>query len=226
MCPDREEILIVDQIGKSLAGKQVLSEISFTLARGTCAAILGESGSGKTTLLKIIAGFILPDRGDIRTDMRILSRPTGAVIPEQRLMSMVFQGSALWPHLNVYENITFGVRRGLNKKKIAYENAEALGIGPLLKRMPSQISGGEARRVALARALAAQPNWLLMDEPFTNLDEELKDRAISWVKHRMESERIGIILVTHEIREAEQLADKTYEVKGGRLAEVDCKWPV
>ncbi|SHG47160.1 ABC transporter [Thermosyntropha lipolytica DSM 11003] len=211
------KVLEVIKLGKNFGLKPILKEIDLTVARGERVAILGDSGCGKTTLLKTIAGFYLPHTGEIRVEGKIISRPGWALFPNRRHMSMVFQSAALFPHMTVEENIGFGNRKDGKVSARVKEIAEAFRIDSLLKSYPHSISGGQARRVALARALAAEPSYLLMDEPFTNLDRELKSDVMTYVKNFAQERNIGVIMVTHQEEEARYLADMVYVMEEGKL---------
>lgn len=213
-CPD---YLAVVDLTKGFGPRPVLQGVSLTVQRGECLVILGDSGCGKTTLLKTLAGFYYPDQGRILLGGKTISRPGWVLYPALRRMSMVFQTSALWPHMTVEENIAFGIKDRKNSRLKVQELAQALKIDNLLKRYPHQISGGQARRVALARAMVAEPYYLLLDEPFTNLDRSVKMEVISYLREFALAQNIGVILVTHQREEAELMEGLVYVMQEGIL---------
>jgi iron(III) transport system ATP-binding protein len=163
-----------------------LRSISLDVVVGERIGIQGPSGSGKTTLLRLIAGFELPDKGEIRIYGRLVSNPSWAVVPFGRGIGMVFQRNALWPHMNVAQNILYamnGVDRAEKSNRLR-QLMDWMDLRELARRYPNRLSGGEARRVALARALAGNPRILLMDEPFSSLDPDLKDQISAGIPTR------------------------------------------
>jgi multiple sugar transport system ATP-binding protein len=202
-------------------GVAALDALDLTIKEGERLAVLGPSGSGKTTLLRLIAGLETPDAGTIR----IKGRDTRGVPPHQRDVAMVFQNPALYPHLNVMKNLAFGLKaRGVGRRDRqarAGEIAEMLGLGRLLERKPDELSGGERQRVALGRAVARKPRVLLLDEPFSNLDEPLRAalRAELIALHQ----RFGstLVHVTHDQAEALILGDRVAVLDQGRLMQLD-----
>jgi multiple sugar transport system ATP-binding protein len=201
-------------------GITAVSEISLSVAEGELLVLLGPSGSGKSTLLRLIAGLDSPSGGEIYLG----GRRAGDLSPHDRQIAMVFQNQAPYPHLNVYENLAFGLRaRGylsLEIKTRVIETAELLGLDTLLKRRPSTLSGGQRQRVALGRALAGRPSLLLLDEPFSSLDAPLRTatRADLLELHR----RLGTttVHVTHDQAEALALGDRIAVIDRGRIAQI------
>jgi iron(III) transport system ATP-binding protein len=183
--------------------------------------ILGPSGSGKSTLLRLIAGLELPDAGTIALGDTVVSRAGWALQPHLRNISCVFQAPALWPHMTVAENVRFAMGAGFRNGSADRLDAllEGAAIAPLADRYPREISGGEARRVALVRALAPGAKYLLLDEPLLNLNDELKDRMFDLL--REEQRRTGAVLVyiTHDLDEADQLSATVLRMDAGRLVE-------
>ena len=190
----------------------VLDGLSLTAGPGELVSILGESGSGKSTLLRIIAGLEAADAGRL-----LLGGKDPAREPGKRGVSMTFQEPALWNHMTVEENILYGcpLRGREERREEAASLADRLGIGGLLKRYPYQISGGQAKRAALARAIACRKPVLLLDEPFTNLDEKSKSVAMEAVRECCAG--MTVLLVTHSREEAEYLSQKRYQMERGRL---------
>ena len=184
--------------------------------------LFGPSGSGKTTLLRLIAGLDRPDSGEIRLGGRTLfSRaPRVDVPPRERRCGFVFQSLALFPHLDVLDNIRYGVRERTEQSQRRLERLmDTFGIGHLPKRYPSELSGGEQQRVALARALMAEPDVLLLDEPFSALDYATRVAVYAELLAAHSVWRIPFVLVTHERAEAERLGDRILHVRDGREAE-------
>lgn len=208
-----EQFLTVDSIECRYDSQPIVKELSFTIAQGEIACLLGPSGCGKTTLLHAIAGFIPICTGKIILERRVLSSPKSLIAPEDRAIGMVFQDYALFPHLTVYDNISFGLhhyRYSRKKQKhIVNSMLEVVKIPGLGKRYPHELSSGQQQRVALARGLAPHPKLLLMDEPFSNLDTPLKRQLYQEVREIIQKERITAIVVTHDKQEAFALSDKT-----------------
>jgi iron(III) transport system ATP-binding protein len=196
-----------------------LVEISFSLSKGQPLVLLGPSGSGKTTLLRLLAGLEEPDAGEIRLGGQLASRPGWLMPPNRRGIGFVFQSPALWPHMTIAQNIGFGVR--VRRREVIRTQVNRLlaltKLEALADRYPHQISGGEARRAALARALATEPSYLLMDEPLINLDWELKARMIVLFKDLLAEIGPALLYVTHDLAEAEQISANLLYLKEGRL---------
>ncbi len=202
--------IVVDNIAKKYGRVLVMREISFKLAQSEFLVVIGPSGSGKTTLLRLIAGLEYPDEGEIFINDRKVSSPGYAFPPHKRNLGFVFQTSALWPHMTVEQNIKFGLK-GLSKKESNFrvqELMEIISINHLQGRYPDEISGGEARRVALARSLAPKPHCLLMDEPLSNLDAELKDNLLEFIINTLKDSGTSLIYVTHDLKEGEQVSSR------------------
>jgi len=200
-----------------------VKDISFHVSQGALISLLGPSGCGKTTLLRAIAGFEPLSRGEILLAQRILSRPGFTLPPEQRRIGMVFQDYALFPHMNVAQNICFGLRKQAKKQQgvIADQLLELVGLVGMGGRFPHELSGGQQQRVALARALAPQPELILMDEPFSNLDVELRERLSVEVREILKQQQITGILVTHDQNEAFAMADQIGVIHQGTLQQWD-----
>jgi len=181
--------------------------------------VMGPSGSGKTTLLRLIAGLEPPDEGEIRLGGRLASSNNFLLPPYRRDVGMVFQSPALWPHMTVAENVRYGLKgipRGAAKGRVE-ELLERMGIGELRNRFPGEISGGQARRVALARALAPRPRFLLLDEPLTNVEAQLKEKLILLIREEKEKHGATLVCVTHERSEAQRLAEQVVVLEGGLI---------
>ncbi len=196
-----------------------LKGISLEIQPGDKVVIQGPSGSGKTTLLRLIAGLELLDEGEILLDGGVASTPGWASPPYSRKIGMVFQRNALWPHLKVSQNILFAMN-GLSKEEKAIRLEELIHwmeIDHLLRRFPAQLSGGEARRVALARAVAPLPRRLLLDEPFTSLDFSLKSRLLDLMLAFISKHQITTLYVTHDLDEACKAGGRLIILEKGEL---------
>jgi iron(III) transport system ATP-binding protein len=197
--------------------------LSFELERGAIGCLLGPSGCGKTTALRCIAGFEPIDEGTIRAQDRVLSRPGSVLPPEERRVGMVFQDFALFPHLTVEENVAFGIAhlaRDARRRRID-ELLEVVGLAHRRSQYPHQLSGGEQQRVALARALAPQPDIVLLDEPFSSLDVELRERLSVQVRCVLKQLGATALLVTHDQQEAFAVADVVGVMRDGKLEQWD-----
>ncbi|MCW5604089.1 MAG: ABC transporter ATP-binding protein, partial [Burkholderiales bacterium] len=204
-------------------GHPVLNAVSFSLERGSIGCVLGPSGCGKTTLLRCIAGFEQIGAGSIRLRGGEVSRPGHTLPPEQRKVGIVFQDYALFPHLTVQANIAFGLQqvdRSLHAGRIA-ELLDMIGMLHAARRYPHELSGGQQQRVALARALAPQPELLLLDEPFSNLDVELRERLGIEVRDILKQLGITAVLVTHDQHDAFAIADEIGIMYQGRIEQWD-----
>lgn len=212
-------LLNVKQISCRYDDKVIIPELSFSVKSGQIASLLGPSGCGKTTALRAIAGFEPVYSGEIELAGKVLSTPSNTLVPEKRKVGMVFQDYALFPHLNVYDNIAFGIQ-DQDKSERANKIAELLDMIKLqdyADYYPHQLSGGQQQRVALARALAPSPAILLLDEPFSNLDTELRRSLSLEVRDILKRNAITAILVTHDQTEAFTVADEIGILDSGVL---------
>ncbi|MBF0285629.1 MAG: ABC transporter ATP-binding protein [Magnetococcales bacterium] len=219
MSPSLPWLLELDRVSCAFAGQPVLRDVSLHLRHGEMAAFLGPSGCGKTTLLRAIAGFIPLSGGSILREGAPLSAVGSALPPEKRRIGMVFQDYALFPHLTVSGNVGFGLR-GMTRGeagRIVDETLERVGLSGLAQRYPHELSGGQQQRVALARALAPGPGIILLDEPFSNLDVDLRGRLAAEVREILVARHITGILVTHDQQEAFTWGDKVGVLQGGVL---------
>lgn len=212
-------MLAINRLQKYYGNIKVLEELSLEADTHEPIIILGSSGTGKTTLLRLIAGLEEPDAGEIHLRGTLASRPGWMRQPHERGIGFVFQTAALWPHLNVAQNILFGLN-GMKQDKARdrlAELMEQIELKGFEKRYPDELSGGEARRVALARCLAPKPNFLLMDEPVTNLNPELKEKMLGLIKTTADKTKALLVYVTHERLEAEQIGGKVFRLHSGKL---------
>jgi thiamine transport system ATP-binding protein len=199
--------LVIDNISFSYGDRNILRSFTLQVPTGSTTAVVGPSGSGKSTLLRIIAGLLTPTTGTIILNSQDISH----VPTHLRSVGMVFQDNQLFPHLNVYDNIAFGLRMAKVDKRVIAERCQELldlvGLTEAAKQSVSTLSGGEAKRVALARALAPSPQVLLLDEPLTGLDNQLHDRLAQDLQRILHATSTTALLVTHLIPEAEVISD-------------------
>jgi iron(III) transport system ATP-binding protein len=217
--------LSVRGLHKSFAGVQVLRGIDLDLAPGSTTAILGPSGCGKTTLLRMIAGFDRPDAGTITLAGKEVSAGRRRVPPEKRDLGYVAQEGALFPHLSVEANLTFGLPRlstsRAERRARAAQLLELVSLDvSLARRHPHQLSGGQQQRVALARALARKPTLILLDEPFSSLDTALREATRAAVAAALKAENVTTLMVTHDQAEALSMADRIAVMADGSFAQV------
>ncbi|WP_322981639.1 ABC transporter ATP-binding protein [Pseudomonas sp. C11] len=199
----------------------VVQKLDLHLNAGDIGCLLGPSGCGKTTTLRAIAGFEPILTGEIELGGEIISRPGFTLAPEKRRIGMVFQDYALFPHLNVAQNVAFGIRQQADAERVTQELLDLVKLGHLAKRYPHELSGGQQQRVALARALAPSPQLLLLDEPFSNLDGELRRRLSHEVREILKARGTSAILVTHDQEEAFAVSDHVGVFKSGHLEQWD-----
>ncbi len=210
------EILEIKNLSKSYNGKKyALQNCSFSLTKGKVCAIVGESGSGKTTLLRLIAGLERPNTGSIIIDKKIVSNDEKISLPKERKVGMVFQDYALFPHLTVEENIGFGLKE--NKKEKILDMLSLIQMKAYAKSYPSELSGGQEQRVAIARTLALEPKLLLLDEPFSNLDLALKSKLRKEISKITKQVGITLVFITHDIFDAIDIADEIVFLKEGNI---------
>lgn len=201
--------LILDAVSQSYGARQIIADLSFTLPEGAIGCLLGPSGCGKTTVLRCISGFESIQSGEIRINTEVVSRPGWLLAAEKRRVGMVFQDYALFPHLTVSANVGFGLHKEstLARQARVDELLLLVGLQGHAEQFPHQLSGGQQQRVALARALAPRPRLILMDEPFSNLDVELRERLSIEVRDILKREATTALIVTHDQNEAFALAD-------------------
>jgi iron(III) transport system ATP-binding protein len=202
----------------------VVDNVSLHIEHGQLVCLLGPSGCGKTTTLRLIAGFVEPSDGEIRVGDRLISSPAHTVPPERRQMSMIFQSYALWPHMTVAENIAYGLRlRKMDRETIGKRLDTILAttrLAPLAERYPGELSGGQQQRVALARALVVEPETLLLDEPLSNLDANLREEMRFEVRRLHDEYRYTTVYVTHDQAEAMTTADLIAVMNHGKIEQV------
>ena len=216
-------VLALQAVGRTFEpGVPVLQDVSLHVEPGATVCLLGPSGCGKTTLLRLIAGFEEPDAGAIHLGGQLVSRPGYVVAPEKRQIGMVFQDYALFPHMTVAQNIVFGLfrRPAVHRNQRLADLLQLVGLEDMAGRYPHELSGGQQQRVALARALAPGPQLLLLDEPFSNLDVNLRRQLRQEMQDVLRRTDMTTILVTHDQEEALSLADTLAILRQGRVVQV------
>jgi len=190
------DIIRVEDVSKSYGSRSILNNLSLTIKKGECFTLLGPSGCGKTVLLRLIAGFESPDAGRIYLD------DTLVMPPENRGIGLVFQDYAVWPHMTVFDNVGYPLKIAKRPKEEIRERVmemvEIVGMKDLEKRLPSELSGGQQQRVALARALVGKPALLLLDEPLSNLDANLREEMRFEIKELQRKLNVTVLYVTHD----------------------------
>jgi iron(III) transport system ATP-binding protein len=210
-----------EDVSYATRGKTIVSDIDLTVEAGRIACLLGPSGCGKTTLLRLAAGILMPTSGRIVLDNLEVAGPQRFVPPERRNIGMVFQDFALFPHMTARENVAYGLYAldRLEALRVAALALERVGLGNAMERYPSSLSGGEQQRVALARALVPRPQVILLDEPFSGLDQRLKDSVRDETLALLRETRATAILVTHDPDEALAIADQIHVMQTGKIAQ-------
>ena len=216
--------VILRGLTKRFGGETALDGVSLEIEDGQLVCLLGPSGCGKTTALRLVAGFIEPTAGEILLGAKVVSSPGRTMPPEQRNVSMVFQTHALWPHMTVTENVAYGLRvRKLDRASVAAKVSAILAItrlAPLGERYPAELSGGQQQRVSLARALVVEPDTLLLDEPLSSLDANLREEMRFEVRRLHDAYRTTSIYVTHDQGEAMTTADRIAVMNAGRIEQL------
>ncbi len=216
-------LLELNNISQAYGDLRVVKHLSLSLARGQIGCLLGPSGCGKTTVLRLIAGFEQLTAGEIRLNGVEVATPAYSLPTEKRRIGMVFQDYALFPHLNVFENTAFGLHQlpKAERSQRAMEMLEVVGLADAAKKYPHELSGGQQQRVAVARALAPSPDLLLLDEPFSNLDSDLRERLSQEIREVLKGQNATAILVTHDQHEAFAMADEIGVMHEGVIQQWD-----
>jgi ABC-type Fe3+/spermidine/putrescine transport system ATPase subunit len=217
--------LALRALGRRFGAEVAVDDVNLEIAKGEFISLLGPSGCGKSTTLRMIAGFIRPSAGVIEKDQVIIASAKRALPPEKRDMVMIFQSYALWPHKTVAENVAFGLRlRKLDNASVhrrVTEMLQAVRLDSLASRYPAELSGGQQQRVALARAIVVEPAVLLLDEPLSNLDANLREEMRLEIRRLHNKFRMTTILVTHDQAEAMATSDRIAIMNKGKLEQVD-----
>ncbi|MBQ7677394.1 MAG: ABC transporter ATP-binding protein, partial [Lachnospiraceae bacterium] len=212
-------VITISDVTKVYGKTTVLKGFSGTFGDGEFVTLLGSSGCGKTTLLRMIAGFEKVSSGSIAIDGEVVSSQEVFVAPEKRGIGMVFQSYAVWPHMNVFDNVAYPLKLARMKKDEIHARVqkalEAVHLESYAKRMPSELSGGQQQRVALARALVSEPKVLLLDEPLSNLDAKLREDMRFEIKFLQRQYGITVVYVTHDQSEAFTMSDRIFVIHEG-----------
>ena len=211
-------MILLDAVAKSFGATEAVRDARLCVERGEVVALLGPSGCGKTTLLRLIAGFEEPDAGSVAVAGERVAGAGAWVPPERRRVGMVFQDYALFPHLTVAENVGFGLRRRERAQRVPMLLA-LVGLCGLGHRYPHELSGGQQQRVALARALAPGPELVLLDEPWSNVDPQLRGELREEVSAILRPLQVTVVLVTHDREEAFSLADRIALMRDGTVVQ-------
>ncbi|MHB1414384.1 MAG: ABC transporter ATP-binding protein [Chloroflexota bacterium] len=208
-------------VTKRFGTNLVVDNVSLEIRDKEFVTLLGPSGCGKTTTLRMLAGFLQPDAGEIRVGGQVISTGEWMLPPEKRHMGMVFQNYAVWPHMNVFQNVAFGLEmQKIDRKQIKARvetGLELVGLAGLGDRYPAQLSGGQQQRVALARALVVEPTILLLDEPLSNLDAKLREQMRFTLKELQRRTGITFVYVTHDQAEAMAMSDRVAVIQHGKV---------
>src|ERR671937_2092865 len=215
----------IKELSKRYGDVGAVQGLSLSVEPGELVALLGPSGCGKTTTLRLVAGFIRPEAGEIWVGERCLSFPNAVVPPERRRMAMIFQSYALWPHMTVAQNVVYGLRfkpglsRGDREARVR-DMLKAVQLDGYESRYPGELSGGQQQRVAVVRALVVEPEILLLDEPLSNLDANLREEMRFEIRRLHETFGNTTLYVTHDQGEAMVISDRIAVLKAGRVAQV------
>ena len=210
------KILEIENLSKSYESKlEVVSDCSFSIESGNICAIVGESGSGKSTLFRLIAGLERPEKGSIKVKEKIVSNDKFIVAPKDRNVGLVFQDFSLFPHLTVRENIEFGLKK--NKDEKVEKLLEIIKMENFPNRYPNELSGGQQQRVSLAQSLSMNPELLLLDEPFSSLDSQLKSKIRQELRDIIKKIGISSVFITHDIIDALEIADEIIFMDNGKI---------
>jgi iron(III) transport system ATP-binding protein len=213
--------MVFDDVCFEAGGRAILDHVSFSLAPGEITCLLGPSGCGKTTLLRIAAGVSWPSRGRVLLDGKEMSGPKRFIPPEKRSVGLMFQDFALFPHMTVLQNVAYGLTALTpgEAREVAMRALERVGLSRYAERYPHALSGGEQQRVALARAIVPRPQIVLMDEPFSGLDQRLRESVRRETLALLREMRATCMLVTHDPVEAMDMADRIFLMRQGRLVQ-------
>ena len=212
--------LTIEGLTRRLGGRTVVSDVSLRVRPGQVTCLLGPSGCGKSTTLRLIAGVDRPDAGRVLADGEVLSDKIRHVPPEDRRIGLMFQDFALFPHMTVAQNIAFGLKgTAEERRRRVHDILERVRLSSFDQAYPDQLSGGEQQRVALARALAARPRIMLMDEPFSGLDDRLRDGIRDETLDILKDEVTAVVLVTHDSEEAMRMADEIALMRNGNIVQ-------
>lgn len=227
------DIIKLEGIGKSYGDHRVISDLNLAIKQGECFTLLGPSGCGKTVLLRLIAGFESPDTGKISIGDTVVTDPTNRTMipPDSRGLGVVFQDYAVWPHMTVFENVAYPLKIAkwpkAELRTRVLETLDLVGMKHLEHRLPSELSGGQQQRVALARALVGKPSLMLLDEPLTNLDANLREEMRFEIKELQQKLNITVLYVTHDQEIALALSDRLAIMDDdGNIRQIGTPWEI
>jgi len=215
-----KNFLSLQNISLDLDNKEILKGLNLQVDKGEFIAITGSSGAGKTSLLRIICGLESPKEGEILLDNMVIFNKGISVPTEKRNIGLVIQEKVLFPHLTARKNIEFGLSKNSSNESHVDEILHHLNITKLANKFPHELSGGESQRVALARSIVMKPKLLLLDEPFTGLDTELKSNIYPEIQSILKNNMITSLMVTHDLNEVKALSDKCFNLDSGKLIEI------
>ena len=223
----------IDSVSKAYGSHQVLRDLSLEIRHGECFTLLGPSGCGKTVLLRLIAGFELPDAGGIRIGETLVAEAASRtnLSPDRRDLGVVFQDYAVWPHMTVFDNVAYPLKLAKTERtelhKRAMDSIAMVNLTGLEQRLPSELSGGQQQRVALARALVAKPSLMLLDEPLSNLDANLREEMRFEIKELQHKLNITVLYVTHDQEIALAISDRMAVLDGkGTIRQIGTPWEI
>ncbi len=209
---------------KKFGDAAAIDGLDLDIGDGEFVSLLGPSGCGKTTTLRLLAGFLSPDAGEIRVNQKVISSPSVLIPPERRHMSMIFQSYAVWPHMTVFQNVAYGLKLkklpGAEIEKKVERMLRLVHLDTLASRYPAELSGGQQQRVALARSLVVEPEILLLDEPLSNLDANLREEMRFEIRRLHEEFRITTVYVTHDQAEAMVTSDRIAVMHQGKIVQL------
>jgi ABC-type Fe3+/spermidine/putrescine transport system ATPase subunit len=217
--------LVLRNITKKFGGYTAVDNLNLVLHEGELVSLLGSSGCGKTTTLRMIAGFMTPTEGTIELDGKVISSPQSSLPPEKREMAMIFQSYAIWPNMTVAENVGYGLK--LRKvpadeaKRRVNEMLDVVQLGALRDRYPAELSGGQQQRVSLARSMVVKPSILLLDEPLSNLDANLREEMRFEIRRLHDEFKMTMVYVTHDQAEAMVTSDRIAVMNKGKIEQID-----
>src|SRR5512133_566283 len=217
--------LVLRNVSRTFGSYTAVDSLNLTLHEGELVSLLGSSGCGQTTTLRMIAGFMSPTQGTIELDGEVISSPQSSLPPEKRKMSMIFQSYAIWPNMTVEQNVGYGLKlrkvpQAEAKRRID-EMLDVVQLGKLRDRYPAELSGGQQQRVALARSMVVKPSILLLDEPLSNLDANLREEMRFEIRRLHDEFKMTMVYVTHDQAEAMVTSDRIAVMNKGHLEQID-----